>query len=113
MAKKVRTLTGDVDPASLGRTLSHEHLLVDWGEMLGRPNVLDWDYDQMVDRMVAKLQEAAAAGIGAISECTPYGCGRYADLMRDVARRSPVKIIASTGFSRFVSAAKARPDSAS
>jgi phosphotriesterase-related protein len=98
MAKKVRTLTGDIDPASLGRTLSHEHLLVDWGEMLGRPNVLDWDYDQMVARMVAKLGEAAAAGIGTISECTPYGCGRYADLMRDVARRSPVKIIASTGF---------------
>jgi phosphotriesterase-related protein len=98
MGKKVRTLTGDVDPASLGRTLVHEHLSVDWGEMLGRPNVLDWDYDQMVDRMVAKLEDAAAAGIGAMSECTPYGCGRYVDLMRDVARRSPVKIIASTGF---------------
>ncbi len=98
MEKKVRTLTGDVPPATLGRTLVHEHLCVDWGEMLGRPNVLDFHYDAMVDRMVAKLEDLAAAGIGTMAECTPYGCGRYVDLMRDVARRSPVKIVASTGF---------------
>jgi phosphotriesterase-related protein len=77
--------------------LSHEHLSVDWGEMLGRHNV-QFDYDEMLERMVAKMVELAAVGIGAMAECTPYGCGRYADLMRDVAQRSPLKIIASTGF---------------
>lgn len=98
MTKKVRTLTGDLPPKSLGRTLVHEHLSVDWGEMLGRPKVLDFQYDAMADRMVAKLQEASAAGIGAMVECTPIGCGRYLDLFKDVAKRSPVKIICSTGF---------------
>lgn len=98
MTKKVRTLTGDVAPAALGRTLIHEHLNVDWGEMLGRPKLLDFEYDDMADRMVAKLQATAAAGIGAMVECTPIGCGRYLDLFKDVAKRSPVKIICSTGF---------------
>ena len=98
MPKKVRTLTGDVPPTSLGRTLIHEHLSVDWGEMLGRPKVLDFEYDAMADRMVDKLQAASAAGIGALVECTPIGCGRYLDLFKDVAKRSPVKIIGSTGF---------------
>jgi phosphotriesterase-related protein len=98
MAKFVRTLTGDVPPSALGRTLIHEHLVLDWGEMLGRPKVVDFAYDGMVDRIVARLDDVAAAGIGAMTECTPYGCGRYFDLYRDVARRSPVKIIASTGF---------------
>jgi phosphotriesterase-related protein len=37
-------------------------------------------------------------GFGAMVECTPYGCGRYLDLFKDVAKRSPVRIIASTGF---------------
>jgi phosphotriesterase-related protein len=96
--KKVRTLTGDVVPEALGRTLIHEHLCVDWGEMLGRPKVLDFDYDEMVNRMVAKMEELHLAGIGALVECTPIGCGRYVDLFKDVAVRSPVKIIASTGF---------------
>jgi len=98
MENKVRTLTGDVAPESLGRTLIHEHLCVDWGEMLGRPKVLDFDYDEMVDRMVAKLEALYLAGIGAMVECTPIGCGRYVDLFKDVAKRSPVKIIACTGF---------------
>ena len=98
MQNKVRTLTGDVAPEALGRTLIHEHLCVDWGEMVGRPKVLDFDYDDMVDRMAAKMEELHQAGIGAMVECTPIGCGRYVDLFKDVAKRCPVKIIASTGF---------------
>jgi phosphotriesterase-related protein len=98
MSHKVRTLLGDVAPTSLGRTLIHEHLCVDWGEMLGRPKILDFEYEAMSDRMVGKLQAASAAGIGAMVECTPIGCGRYLDLFKDVAKRSQVKIICSTGF---------------
>jgi phosphotriesterase-related protein len=94
----VHTLTGDFRPELLGRTLIHEHLCVDWGEMIGRPKVLDFDYDEMVGRMVAKLEALHRAGIGAMVECTPYGCGRYLDLFKDVAKRSPVKIVGSTGF---------------
>lgn len=95
---KVQTLTGNVDPKALGRTLIHEHLAVDWGEMLGRPKILDFDYDAMVEKMVGKLNSAHGLGIGAIVECTPIGCGRYVDLFKDVATRSPVKIVCSTGF---------------
>lgn len=98
MTGTVRTLTGDVPAKSLGRTLIHEHLAVDWGEMLGRPNRLDFDREAMVGRMVAKMEDLAAVGIGAMTECTPYGAGRYVDLFAEVARRSPVKIVASTGF---------------
>ncbi|UCC88837.1 MAG: hypothetical protein JSV81_05915 [Anaerolineales bacterium] len=98
MERLVRTLTGDVTPEALGRILIHEHLCVDWGEMLGRPKAVDFDYGEMVERMVSKMEALHQAGIGAMVECTPIGCGRYVDLFKDVARRSPVKIIASTGF---------------
>jgi phosphotriesterase-related protein len=90
-------VTGDVPASSLGRALVHEHLMVDWGEMVGRPKI-PFDYDAMVERLVGKLDALAAAGFGALADCTPYGCGRYVDVFRDVARRSPIKIIASTGF---------------
>src|SRR5437867_1238159 len=98
MSQMVRTLTGDVPAGTLGRTLVHEHLAVDWGEMLGRPNRLEFDRAEMVARMVARMQELAAAGIGTMTECTPYGAGRYVDLFAEVAALSPVRIIASTGF---------------
>lgn len=93
----VRTLTGDVAPSALGATLIHEHLAVDWGEMLGRPKVA-FDRVELASRMVSSLETLAAAGIGAMTECTPYGCGRYVDLFAEVAARVPVKIIGSTGF---------------
>lgn len=94
----VQSLTGKIEPRALGRTLIHEHLAVDWGEMLGRPKIIDFEFDAMVDKMVGKLNDAHAYGIGAMVECTPIGCGRYVDLFHAVAERSPVKIICSTGF---------------
>jgi predicted metal-dependent phosphotriesterase family hydrolase len=94
----VRTLTGDVAPSALGPTLIHEHLSVDWGEMLGRPKKLDTPRAEMADRMVARMDALADAGIGAMTECTPYGCGRYVDLFAEVAARSRVRIVGSTGF---------------
>jgi phosphotriesterase-related protein len=86
-----------VTPSALGATLIHEHLAVDWGEMLGRPKV-PFDRAEMADRMVSKLEGLAAVGIGAMTECTPYGCGRYVDLFAEVAARASVRIIGSTGF---------------
>lgn len=98
MGGLVRTLTGDIPADDLGPTLIHEHLSVDWGELLGRPKVLDFDRAELVDRMVGRMEELAAVGFGAMTECTPYGTGRYVDLFHEVARRSPVRIVASTGF---------------
>ena len=98
MKQFVRTLTGDTSPETLGNTLIHEHLCVDWGEMVGRPKVLDFEFEEMAVRMVAKMEALFAAGFTTMVECTPIGCGRYVDLFQEVARRGPVKIIGSTGF---------------
>ena len=62
MEQYARTLTGDISPNSLGYTLIHEHLCVDWGEMVGRPKVLDFDFDEMVARMVGKMEALFDAG---------------------------------------------------
>lgn len=98
MEQFARTLTGDVPPDKLGTTLIHEHLCVDWGEMVGRPKVLDFDFEEMVSRMVGKMEALYASGFSSLVECTPIGCGRYLDLFKEVARRGPINIIGSTGF---------------
>ncbi len=97
MSGKVRTVTGDVDPATLGITLVHEHLVVDWGELQGTPK-LAFEYEPTIDLIVGRLRAAAADGVGALADCTPIGAGRYVDLMVDVARRSGVAIVGATGF---------------
>ena len=97
MGDTVRTVLGDVAPSTLGVTLVHEHLVVDWGELTGKPK-LAFDYESTVERIAERLRAAAADGVGAIGDCTPIGTGRYADLMVDGARRSGVAIVAATGF---------------
>lgn len=98
MKQFARTLTGDLPPEKLGNTLIHEHLCVDWGEMVGRPKLLDFDYEEMVSRMVGKMEALYASGFSSLVECTPIGCGRYLDLFKEVACRGPINIIGSTGF---------------
>ena len=54
MGALVRTVLGDVEPASLGMTLVHEHLVVDWGELQGRPK-LAFDYEATVEFIAGRL----------------------------------------------------------
>ncbi len=101
----VQTVLGPVDPQRLGATLMHEHApTVDWSELYATPAA---PLGSLRERMLAETAEmlnafhqslSAADGPGAIVECTPIRVGRYPQLMVDLARRTPVHIIASTGF---------------
>ena len=94
---KVRTVLGDVEPTTLAITLVHEHLVVDWGELTGKPK-LRFDYEPTVQLIADKLSAAKADGVGAIGDCTPIGAGRYVDVMVDASRRSGVAVVGATGF---------------
>src|SRR5436190_453735 len=97
MPGRVRTVLGDVDPSTLGVTLVHEHLVVDWGELTGKPK-LAFEYEPTVERIAERLRAARADGVGALADCTPIGTGRYVDVMVDVSRRSGVAVVGATGF---------------
>lgn len=94
----VQTVLGPVEPARLGRVLSHEHLLcLAPGPGLGQ---------DPVDLAVAALRGLAAYGVDTVVDLSPYGdAGRDADganveLLREVARRSGLHIIAGTATYR-------------
>ena len=54
MTGLARTVLGDVDPSGWGVTLVHEHLIVDWGELQGKPK-LRFEYDEGVAAIVEIL----------------------------------------------------------
>ena len=113
---RVQTVTGPVDPAALGRVLSHEHLLaLTPGPWLsgGRRGGADGSAEaeaafdrEQVALAVAALSGLAAYGVDTVVDLSPYGdAGRDAwgantALLREVSRRSGVRIVAGTATYR-------------
>jgi len=77
---------------------------VDWSELYATPAA---PLDSLRERMLAETSGMLNAfhrslakedGPGAIVECTPIRVGRYPQLLVELARRTKVHIVASTGF---------------
>ncbi|MFP6704281.1 MAG: twin-arginine translocation signal domain-containing protein [Planctomycetaceae bacterium] len=102
---KVRTVLGPVDASELGVTLMHEHApAIDWAELYEiDPAPIDPVRQHMLDLTVKLLDRfhqtlGSGQGPGAIVECTPIRVGRYPQLLVELARKTPIHVIACTGF---------------
>ena len=91
----VRTVLGDIDPATLGVTYAHEHLVIDGG----RPVLMEPDFDLAdVDAMVAEVGAAVELGLGAVVDAMPCDAGRNAAKLAEISRRTGVHVVAPTGL---------------
>ena len=80
----VRTVTGDVDPAELGVTYAHEHLVIDPGPVTAVAP--DFDLSD-VERMVPEVEMAYAAGVRTAVDAMPCATGRNAAKLAELSRR--------------------------
>jgi len=84
----------------------HEHCpIIDWSEFYGQPPapISSSLRREIVNRAVGSIKEwkSLMEELGTqstIVECTPMRCGRYPDLLAEVARKSGINIVAMTGF---------------
>jgi predicted metal-dependent phosphotriesterase family hydrolase len=91
----VRTVLGDIDPAELGVTYAHEHLVIDGG----RPVEMSPDFLLAdVERLAAEMRDAAAAGLRSAIDAMPADCGRNPSKLAELSRRSGVQVVAATGL---------------
>jgi len=98
MAHLITTL-GPMSAADLGLILPHEHVFVDLrtGEP---PGFAQADPADVLALMGPELEQARAAGIGALVECTPVGVGRRADLLKAVSEAVRFPLVVPTGIYR-------------
>lgn len=94
--KSINTVTGSIDINELKFTLMHEHLLLsDWNLRLADPNFLKIDEAMtMIEEVIA---DAKAHGVSTIVDVTPINDGRDVLLMKEIASRTKMNIIAATG----------------
>lgn len=91
----VRTVLGDIAPADLGVTYSHEHVVIDGG----RPVLMEPDFDLGdVDLMAREVGEATALGLRAVVDAMPCDAGRSALKLADLSTRTGIHVIAPTGL---------------
>jgi 5-phospho-D-xylono-1,4-lactonase len=91
----VRTVLGDIDPADLGVTYAHEHVIIAGG----KPVEMSADFllDD-VDKAVEELTAAKALGLRAVVDAMPADCGRDVLKLADVSRRAAIHVVAPTGL---------------
>jgi phosphotriesterase-related protein len=97
--KILRTVTGDVACDQLGLILPHEHLFTDL-DGPDRPGYAQGDPGEVAEVMLPFLFEAQEAGVTAMVECSTGGVGRNVAVLRYIAERTPIRIVAPTGVYR-------------
>ena len=96
-ARRIETVTGPIDPALLGLTLMHEHVLVDFIGA-GEASRSRYDADAVFKQALPHLQQVKALGGSTLVECTPAYLGRDPHLLRRLAEASGLHILSNTGY---------------
>jgi len=93
----IMTVLGPVPASSLGRTLMHEHILVDF---IGADQIAPGRYDpeEVFQKALPHLQKLRSVGCRTLVECTPAYLGRDPELLRRLSQASGLHIITNTGF---------------
>lgn len=104
--KVLRTVLGDVGVKNFGLILPHEHLFTDLGGP-DRPGYAQADPQEVVQVLAPFLEAASQAGITALVECSTGGVGRNVEILKIIAKTTPIHIVAPTGVYReaFIPAA--------
>jgi phosphotriesterase-related protein len=96
-APVVQTVNGPVAADSLGITLAHEHVLVDF---IGAAGVSPsrYDRDQAFRKALPYLERIQALGCRTLVECTPAYIGRDVVLLQRLSKASGLAILTNTGY---------------
>jgi len=96
-APVVQTVNGPVAPDTLGVTLAHEHVLVDF---VGAASVSPsrYDRDAAFRKALPHLERIHALGCRTLVECTPAYIGRDVVLLQRLSKASGLAMLTNTGY---------------
>jgi len=91
------TVTGEIPASAMGKTLHHEHLLVDFigADSTGYHR---WNRDSVIEKVLPYLLEIKRLGYKTLVECTPAYLGRDPLLLKMLSEKSGIQILTNTGY---------------
>lgn len=95
---QVNGALGPIDSTQLGQTLIHEHVATaDWS-MRAAFGEHFYEHRVVADRAVHQFLRAKELGVRTVVDGTPVNMGRDVHLIREVAERTGLNFIVSSGF---------------
>lgn len=94
---KIITVNGEIFASAIGKTLHHEHLLVDFigADSTGYHR---WDKNEVAEKVLPYLLEIKKLGYKTLVECTPAYLGRDPELLKMLSEKSGIQILTNTGY---------------
>lgn len=97
IAPEANTVLGPLNTITLGSTLMHEHVLVDF---IGADKVSPSRYnsEEVFARALPHLKQLLQAGCRTLVECTPAYIGRDPALLARLSKASGLNLVTNTGY---------------
>lgn len=94
---QIFTVNGVINSSDLGKTLIHEHVLVDF---IGADKISlsRWEHDVVIKKVLPYLLEIKTRGFKSIVDCTPAFIGRDVKLLQKLSEQSGLHILTNTGY---------------
>jgi phosphotriesterase-related protein len=94
---RIMTVLGPLAPRKLGRTLMHEHVIVDF---IGAEKIAPGRYnpEEVFQKALPHLEKLKTLGCDTLVECTPNYIGRDAEVLRRLSKATGLNILTNTGL---------------
>jgi len=92
----INTVRGSIAPKDLGLTLTHEHVMSNFGKSIDSTAI--YDEAKLFGQVIPYLKKLKALGVDAIFDCTAEYFGRRVDLLKKISKKTDIHIITNTGI---------------
>jgi len=93
---QIHTVQGTINSSELGMTLTHEHVMSNFGKDISETS--NYDSIKLFDQVIPYLQHLKSLGVNSIFDCTTAYFGRRVDLIKKISEATDIQIITNTGF---------------
>lgn len=97
MANKINTVTGEITPEQLGKTLMHEHFMFGYAGYQGDSRYWGQE-DEILKKCIGFAEEILKSGVKTVVDATPNDCGRNPALLKKISEQTGLNIICSSAY---------------
>ena len=93
---EIMTVSGPIDPATMGLALTHEHIMSIFGGPLAE--IASYEEEKLFTTVIPYLKKLHTQGVNTLCDCTAAYFGRRPDLLKHIATETGLHILTNTGY---------------